>query len=437
MRNSKYIILSLILFSATLNAQDITGLWKGTLFNDTTQQYNRYEIAISEEKGKLTGFSHTWFLDGDKQYFGVKKVKVKKQDGKVIVEDDELLANNYPVAPAKNVRQLNVLTLQLTDTAEILSGPFATNQTKVYSVLTGFINIQRASDFWQSSLVPHLEEMGLAKRLSFINNDVAVAKTVTIDQPVKPGIVAITEAIVEPIREDVVVAPVVVNTKLFEPPKVVVAKEQAKSKSPVAVNKKMIPAKEEVVKKETPVRKEIPVKKETAAVKGAAVKKDAIVKLDVPVKKDPPVEKEVVISTRSGSEKVDLPIPIVAVPNSANAALNVRNRSTELQQTVYFKSDSLQLSLFDNGEVDGDTVSVLMNGVIIFAKERLSTNAVRKMVAIDPSLDSVQLIMYAENLGTIAPNTGLLVVKDGRDIYEVRFNGNLQKNAAIVFRRRR
>jgi hypothetical protein len=45
--------------------------------------------------------------------------------------------------------------------------------------------------------------------------------------------------------------------------------------------------------------------------------------------------------------------------------------------------------------------------------------------------------MYAENLGSIAPNTGLLVVKDGSNQYEVRFSGDLQKNAAIIFKRRK
>lgn len=437
MRNSWYLIIALGLFSSNLQAQDITGLWKGTLFNDTTRQYNRYEIAISEEKGKLSGFSHTWFLDGDKQYFGVKRVKVKKADGKIIVEDDELLANNYPIAPAKNVRQLNVLTLHINDTSEILSGPFATNQTKVYSVLTGSINIQRENNYWQSSLVPHLQELGLAKKLSFINNDIAVTKTVTIDKPARPGIVPISEPNVETVQEEVAVAPVIVNTKTFETPQVVVTKEKSKAKIPVAVNKKIVPVKEEVARKEPVLVKETP------------VKKDAIVKKEVPVAKTTmPVEKDVAVNTTSKPAEKDvagninpkpqqpaLPRPSVNPPTTTNAAIDVQKRSTELQQTVYFKSDSLQLSLFDNGEVDGDTVTVLMNGVIIFAKERLSTNAVRKMVAIDPTQDSIQLIMYAENLGTIAPNTGLLVVKDGRDIYEVRFNGNLQKNAAIVFRR--
>jgi hypothetical protein len=70
MRYSKYLVLIIFLLPVQLFAQqatlantDITGLWKGTLYNDTTQQYNQYEVAISKEKGKLTGFSHTWMIN--------------------------------------------------------------------------------------------------------------------------------------------------------------------------------------------------------------------------------------------------------------------------------------------------------------------------------------------------------------------------------------
>jgi hypothetical protein len=45
--------------------------------------------------------------------------------------------------------------------------------------------------------------------------------------------------------------------------------------------------------------------------------------------------------------------------------------------------------------------------------------------------------MYAETLGTLPPNTGLLIVYDGSDRYEIRFSGDMQKSAAIVFRRKK
>ena len=111
-----FLIFLLIPLAGLAQKTDITGLWKGTLFNDSTQKYYRYEIGISKEKKGYSGFSHTWFILGDTQYFGVKKIRVDiANDGKIIVEDNGLIAHNYPIAPAKGVRQLNILDLDAAD----------------------------------------------------------------------------------------------------------------------------------------------------------------------------------------------------------------------------------------------------------------------------------------------------------------------------------
>lgn len=324
------------LLSLQISAQDITGLWKGTLYNDTTGKTLKYEIAISENKGKLSGYTHTYFIIDDKQYYGVKRVKIRKQDGKIIVQSVELIANNYPVAPAKGVQQIDMLTLEMQDSLMILGGPFTTTRTREYHPLTGSIKVQRKNDFRQSALVPHLEELGLIQDLSFV-----------------------------PKPEEPVVA--------------VVKKEQ----EPAAV----------AVKKEKP-RKE---------------------------KAIPPATVETVQI-----------IPVITAP-----AADVDKRKIETIQSVYFRSDSLVLTLYDNGETDGDTVSVLLNGTVIIPKQGLSARAYRKTIHTKDMPDSIQLVMYAETLGSIPPNTGLLVVHDGENIYEIRFSGDYQKNAAIIFRRKK
>jgi len=380
---------------------DITGLWKGTMYNDTTQQYLKYEIAISENKGKLSGYTHTYFILDDKEYHGVKKAKIKRKDGKIIVEDVELIANNYPVPPAKGVRQLDVLTLEIKDGVMILSGPFSTNRTKVYHSLTGNINVQRKTNFKQSALVPHLEELGLAENLSFVQEEKLNESTAAVKK----------ETVVEP--------PVV--------------------KTPAAV-------------KETPVEtKPAPaVKKEETKVvaKNQTVSKPVETKPAPAVKEKPadqttgkPPATTVVKSNAATTEKPAAPIitktgPVTAAP-VVNAAADIVNRKIETIQSVYYKTDSLELTLYDNGEVDGDTVSVLMNGEVIMPRVGLSTNAVRKKVSTVHSGDSIVVVMYAENLGRLPPNTGLLIVYDGETRHEIRFSGNLQKNAAIVFRRRK
>lgn len=153
------------------------------------------------------------------------------------------------------------------------------------------------------------------------------------------------------------------------------------------------------------------------------------------------------------SEAVSLPgqkkdIPSSSVPTVMNAkpsvapliiaAAEISSRKTEVIRNVFFQSDSLVLSLYDNGEVDGDTVSVVINDRVVIARKGLSTTAITTTIYITPeSGDSLRLIMYAENLGRIPPNTGVLIIQDGDERHQVRFEGDLQKNSAVILRRKR
>ncbi|MEO5943731.1 MAG: hypothetical protein ABIP30_11905 [Ferruginibacter sp.] len=472
MRYSKYLVLIIFLLpiklfaqQATLENTDITGLWKGTLYNDTTQQYYQYEVGISKQKGKLTGFSHTWFILDDKQYYGVKKVKIKEADGKIIIEDDGLIANNYPVAPAKGVKQLNILELNAADSIMILTGPFTTNSTKTYRPLTGTINLQRKNDYWQSALVPHLEELGLAKELSFVKDDKVLARNdqvfVTIVKPVvkakematvKTILIAKNEIPLPEIKTDTAKA-VIENTNTETAKKEPETnKNNSSGKPPVGKMEKSVVTSAE---KDKNAELAAPPKKKQAQaiVKSVPKPNEPTIASNQPVEtaKNKTVanetkEKPAIITVQKSvdtaalvkvTEKQTAPLIQNTVPviKILDAAKEVDIRKTLLEQTVYFKSDSLQLTLYDNGEVDGDTVSVLMNGNVIMPRVGLSTNAVRKTIYIDNTEDSIQLVMYAENLGSIPPNTGLMVVRDGKDIYEIRFSGDLQKNSAILFRR--
>jgi hypothetical protein len=41
--------------------------------------------------------------------------------------------------------------------------------------------------------------------------------------------------------------------------------------------------------------------------------------------------------------------------------------------------------------------------------------------------------MYAENLGSIPPNTALMIVRDGNKRYEVRMESSLTKSGTVTF----
>jgi hypothetical protein len=139
--------------------QDITGLWKGTMYNDSTHQSLEYEIVISKEKGKLIGYSHTSYLVGSTKYYGVKKINVRvAKDGKIVMQDAKWLENNYPGEQRKNVIQLNVLDLAKSGDESYMDGLFVTNQSKAYNALTGRMSIKKVnSQVVQSELMKYLQ----------------------------------------------------------------------------------------------------------------------------------------------------------------------------------------------------------------------------------------------------------------------------------------
>src|SRR4029079_10958873 len=116
--------------------------------------------------------------------------------------------------------------------------------------------------------------------------------------------------------------------------------------------------------------------------------------------------------------------------------LSFDQRKNKLMQTVVSSSDSLLLSFYDNGVVDGDSISVYLNNQPVITNARLKSTATRQMIYVG-NLEEMNLLLVAENLGTLPPNTGLLMIKDGEESYQVNFSADMQTNALIVIRRKK
>lgn len=150
-----------------------------------------------------------------------------------------------------------------------------------------------------------------------------------------------------------------------------------------------------------------------------------------------PPATEMAKNEKKVQEQLENKVPNAAIkPAELTTKQKIDQRSISNTQTVYFTADSLQLALYDNGEIDGDTVSVQLNGQVIFDKECLKSTALRKTIYFTPDADEVTLILFAENLGKYPPNTGLLVVYEGDKRTQIHFSADLQQNAAVLFKRK-
>ena len=103
-------------------------------------------------------------------------------------------------------------------------------------------------------------------------------------------------------------------------------------------------------------------------------------------------------------------------------------------QTINVSSDEVTVKIYDNGEVDDDTVSVYLDNKLILANKRLSTTPITYTFKINEDDPEHIITMVAENMGRFPPNTSLMLVYSGDKRYEVRISTNEQKNAVIRFR---
>ena len=110
------------------------------------------------------------------------------------------------------------------------------------------------------------------------------------------------------------------------------------------------------------------------------------------------------------------------------------NRQNELIKTITVNTTEVSVDLYDNGTIDNDTVSVYLDKKLVVSKQRLTDQPISVKLKLDDDNDYHELVMVAENLGEIPPNTSLMVVKAGDKRYEVRITSTEQKNAVVIFK---
>ena len=116
---------------------------------------------------------------------------------------------------------------------------------------------------------------------------------------------------------------------------------------------------------------------------------------------------------------------------STTKALETRNNV--LLQTYHITTPDILIELFDNAQIDGDKVSVYHNGTLIVNNKTLLREPITFKIHADTTNRMHEFIMIAENLGTIPPNTALMRITAGKQIYKLSVKTDLQTNAKIVF----
>ncbi|RYF12564.1 MAG: hypothetical protein EOO40_00960 [Deltaproteobacteria bacterium] len=94
---------------------------------------------------------------------------------------------------------------------------------------------------------------------------------------------------------------------------------------------------------------------------------------------------------------------------------------------------SIRLDFYDNAEVDGDSISVLVNSKVLLSHQKLNLQPITTWIKIDLQNKFQEVEMQAENLGRIPPNTALLVVTAGNKSYRLLLTATDSKSAKVRF----
>jgi hypothetical protein len=113
-----------------------------------------------------------------------------------------------------------------------------------------------------------------------------------------------------------------------------------------------------------------------------------------------------------------------------------KERKKVILDELLVESDSLKIDFYDNGEVDGDSISIFFNDKLLASSQRLSAKAIHMDLALDTTKAVNEISMFADNLGSIPPNTALMIIYDGRKRYEIRLTSTLQQNGTIQIRKK-
>lgn len=365
-------------------AQNFRGQWKGYFIDQSVSALSYfssrsdYVLDLDVDGDKVTGSSYTYFTSNGNKYYTICTLTgtANKKNKTVTVTETSRTKTNVP-DDISNSFQVHTLHWRKQGDTEILEGKWvpAPNQDVVNTGYGSTYLVKRQLT----------EISALAKKVNQKRDPESAPMAFAAPVVKKPGskpVAAAKKKSASPATSHPV-------AKKRITPKPVV-------KKPVAVIPPIVKAPEKAPEKDS-----------SEAAKPEIAKKDSAVSTQV--------------HENNSAENL--------VPG------DFQKRTTSLVQTVIVENPTVRVEIYDDGVVDGDSISLFYNGKVLLAHKMLSLKPI--LLEIPVSNDETdELVMFADNLGTIPPNTALMIVYDGVKRYEVRMSSDLSKSGEIRFVRK-
>ena len=429
MRSLLFLMLALVQFSP-LHAQDLSGKWKGYFIpnNDPESRIYIYEVEIKEnENHDLSVVTYT-NLSGN---FSAKAIATGfySVNTKLVSINETKFEDINIVGDMQACLMINFLTFTNNRGRGILQGTYISNNEK------------GTRDCGGGKV--YLEKEGLIKKIANqeakVNGNNANAKNTKT--PIKTTTVNKTSNAIKTTASILAKKPsTLLNTK--ESSTNIIPKPSA---NPIANNVgNSNPKTNTVTQLKLPpptsnsspvtVKKEVP-----AAIALSAL--NTSVSTNTPLAKvaDPIVINTSPASKDSETSKSNKEVKSESLTGNNNPSNNndetlpwvLLGRENKLIKRLTTTSKKISLDLYDNGTIDNDTIIIYDNNKVIASLKRLSYKAIH--VDLEFTTAQHDIIIVAHNMGSIPPNTALVVLNDGNNRQEYFITTTNKVNAKFEF----
>ncbi len=138
--------------------------------------------------------------------------------------------------------------------------------------------------------------------------------------------------------------------------------------------------------------------------------------------KNPIITKAIKEEAKESKDPIDLePMPWLLI-----------SRENKLVKKIITHEKNISIDLYDNGTIDNDTVIVFDNRHLIVNKKRLGYKAIHFEVNFTDNQKTHDVIIVAHNMGSVPPNTALMVLKEADKRQELFITSTNTENAKII-----
>ena len=392
----RVVILCLIycLGANSLFAQQLEGKWKG-YFSPNNSPFGKiynYEMDITQgPQGQLTVSTYTK-LSSDFSAFAYASGNLDKTTQLVHIEEqgflDLTIQENYTPCLMNNF-----LIYKNIRGHEIIEGTYTS-----YNKKTG-------KDCGGGKI--YLEKESPIQKL--IASEKAAKQDIAKEQSAKKGKETIGKNIVETKTVNAALAPPKLNTQ----------KPNTTANSAIAKSTKSGNNKPVIAKNITVSNSKLNPENINLAIQNAQINsvKDEPMMEESFLNEPEDIETEIKIKQGNGFQTV--PWALVA-------------RENKLAKKITTSSKQFSIDLYDNGTIDNDTIIVYDNKKLLVSKKRLSYKAIHLEFNLSEVMNEHEIIIVAHNMGTVPPNTALLVLKDGDRRQELFITSTNKINAKII-----